>query len=181
MSLSLKFISVYGITSYVTSWFPVQCIWSSNLIHGHWTGVIPLPTCHLHCFAGCDNFNISRSLGFSPKFILVATVLIFMNSIFNYPKYHCYSVMSNSFLLYGLQHTRHSCPSPSARVCSNSCPLSWGCHPTISSSVIPFSCLQSFPASGSFPMSQLFASGGQSTGAQLQHQSFQWIFRTDSL
>ena len=57
------------------------------------------------------------------------------------------------------------CPSPSPRACSNSCPLSWWCHPTISSSVVPFSsCLQSFPASGSFLMSRLFASGCQSTG-----------------
>ena len=61
---------------------------------------------------------------------------------------------------------RLPCPSPSPRVCSNSCPLRQWCHPTISSSVIPFSsCLQSFPASGSFPMSQFFASGGQSIGA----------------
>ena len=63
-----------------------------------------------------------------------------------------------------LQHIRIPCPSPSPGVCSDSCPLSWGCSPTISSSVIS-SCLQSFPASGSFPMSRLFASGGQSIGA----------------
>ena len=61
---------------------------------------------------------------------------------------------------------RLSCPSPSPGACSKSCPLSWWCHPTISSSVIPFSShLQSLPASGSFPTSQLFASGGQSIGA----------------
>ena len=67
---------------------------------------------------------------------------------------------------YGLQHTRLPCPSPSPRACSNSCPLSRWCHPTISSFVIPFSsCLQSFPASGSFPISQFFTSGGQSTRA----------------
>ena len=66
----------------------------------------------------------------------------------------------------GLQHTRFPCPSPSPGVCSNSCPLSQWCHPTISSSVAPFSsCPQSFPASGSFPVSRLFASGGQSIGA----------------
>ena len=75
------------------------------------------------------------------------------------------SVVSNSLRLHGLQHARLPCPSPIARVCSNSCPLSQWCHPTVSSYVIPFSaCLQSFPASGSFPTSQLFASGGQSTG-----------------
>ena len=68
--------------------------------------------------------------------------------------------------LHGLQHARLPCPSPSPRVHSNSCPLSRWCHPTISFSVTPFSfCLQSFPASGSFPMSQHFASGGQSIGA----------------
>ena len=66
---------------------------------------------------------------------------------------------------YGLQHARLPCPSPTPRACSNSCPSSWWCHPTISSSVFPFSRLQSFPASGSFLMSQLFASGGQSIGA----------------
>ena len=64
-----------------------------------------------------------------------------------------------------LQHTRLPCPSPSPRACSNSCPWSQWCHPIISSSVIPFSCLQSFPASGSFPMSWLFTSDGQSIGA----------------
>ena len=74
------------------------------------------------------------------------------------------SVMSNSLLPHGLQHARLPCPSPSG-ACSDSCPLSQWCHPTISSSVIPFSsCLQSFPASGSFLMSQLFSSNGQSIG-----------------
>ena len=73
------------------------------------------------------------------------------------------SVVSKSLLPHGLQHTRPPCPSPTPRVYSNSCPLSRGCHPTISSSVVPFSShLQAFPASGSFPMSQFFASGGQS-------------------
>ena len=62
-------------------------------------------------------------------------------------------------------HTRLSCPSLYPGVCSNSCPLSWWCYLTISSSVTHFFCLQSFPASESFPMSQLFASGGQSIGA----------------
>jgi len=76
-----------------------------------------------------------------------------------------HSVMSDYLPPHGLQHTMLPCPSPSPRVCSNSCSLSWWCHSTISSSVIPSSsCLQSFPESGSFPMSQLFASGGQSNG-----------------
>ena len=74
------------------------------------------------------------------------------------------SVMSNSLQPHGLQHTRSPCPSPTARVYSNSCPLSRWCHPTISSSVVPFSHLQYFQASGSFPVSQFFPSGGQSIG-----------------
>ena len=75
------------------------------------------------------------------------------------------SIMSDSLQPHGLQHSRFPCPSPSHGVCSNTCPLSPWCHPTISSSVIPFfSCLLSFPASVSFTMSQLFASGGQSIG-----------------
>ena len=76
------------------------------------------------------------------------------------------SVVSSSLWPHGLLHARLPCSSSSPRVCSNSCPLSWGCHPTISSSVVPFSsCFQSFPASGSFPMSHLFASGSQILGA----------------
>ena len=73
--------------------------------------------------------------------------------------------MSNSLRAHGLQLAKPPCLSPTPRVYSNSCPLSRWCHPTISSSVVPFSsCLQSFPASGSFQMSQFFTSGGQSVG-----------------
>ena len=72
--------------------------------------------------------------------------------------------MSNSLRPHGLQHARLPCLSLSPGVCSNSCPLSQWCHPTISSSVAPFSCSQSFLASGTFPMSQLFASVDQNTG-----------------
>ena len=75
------------------------------------------------------------------------------------------SVVSNSFRPHGRQHSRPPCPSPTPGACSRSCPSSRWCHPTISSSVISSSCLQSFPASRSFPMSQFFASGGQSIGA----------------
>ena len=75
------------------------------------------------------------------------------------------SVVSNSLWPHGLQHASPPCPSPTPRVYSNSCPLSRWCHPTISSSVVPFSsCPQSFPASVSFQMSQLFTWGGQSIG-----------------
>ena len=66
---------------------------------------------------------------------------------------------------HGQQHARPLCPSPTPRAYSDSCPLMWWCHPTISSSVLPFSCFQSFPASGSFLMSQLFPSGFQNIGA----------------
>ena len=76
------------------------------------------------------------------------------------------SVMSDTLWPHGLQYTRLPCPSPTPGACLNSCPLSQWCHPPISFSVVPFSfCLQSFPASRSFPMSLLFASGGQSIGA----------------
>ena len=74
--------------------------------------------------------------------------------------------MPDSLPPHGLQLTRLPCPSPTPGACSNSCSLSQWCHPTISSSAVPFSsCLQSFPASGSFPMSQFFTSGSQSIGA----------------
>ena len=78
------------------------------------------------------------------------------------------SVMSNSLWPNGLQHTRPPCPSPTMGACSNSCPSNQWCHPTILSSVIPFSFfLQSFSASESFPMSQSFESGGQNTGVSV--------------
>ena len=95
------------------------------------------------CFGG-SCFNIFKSLQFS--------------------QFSC-SIVSNFLRPLGLQHTRLPCPSPTSKACSNSCPLSRWCHPAISSSVVPFSsCLQSFPASGSFPVSQFFTSGGQSIG-----------------
>ena len=79
-----------------------------------------------------------------------------------------HSVMSDSLQPHGLQHTRLPCRSPPPGACSNSCPSSWWYHPTISSSVIPFSfCLQSFPVSGAFLMSQLFTSGSQSIGSSI--------------
>ena len=80
----------------------------------------------------------------------------------------------------GLQHTRLSCSSLSARLCSNSCALSWWCHPTISSFSHPLpSCLQSFPASGSFPWVRSSHQVAKVLELQLQHQSFQWIFSVD--
>ena len=78
------------------------------------------------------------------------------------------SVTSDSLWPHGLQHTRLPCPLQTPGACSNSCPSSHWCHPTTSSSIVPFSsCLQSFPASGSFPRSQFFTSGGQSIGTSV--------------
>ena len=92
------------------------------------------------------------------------------------------SVVSSTLWPHGLQHTRLPCPSPSPGACSNPCPFSWWCYPTISSSVIPFSsCIQYFPTSGSFLMSQLFASGGQSIGVSASASVLPIVFRTDFL
>ena len=101
-----------------------------------------------------------------------------------YPEkwYQFSSVAQSCLTLCNPMDTRLPCPSPTPRACSNSCPLSWWYHSTISSSVVPFSsCLQSFPASG---LSQWVSSSHQVAKVlefQLQHQSFQWIFRTDFL
>ena len=84
-----------------------------------------------------------------------------------------FSSVTDSLQPHGLQHTRLPWPSPTPRACSNWCPLSQWCHPTISSSVIPFSsCLQSFPTWGSFPMSQFFPSGSQSIGVSASSSVF---------
>ena len=92
-------------------------------------------------------------------------ILVYAYFFIIYTQFSC-SVMSDSLWLHGLRHTRLPCPSPAPGPCSNSCPLSQWCHPTISSSVVPFSsCLKSFPASGSLLMCRLFASGSQSIGA----------------
>ena len=100
-------------------------------------------------------------MGFGLNKTLVVAVIQSLTSI-----QFSHSVMYHSLPPNGLQHTRLPCPSATPRVYSNSCPLSQWCHPTISSCVIPFtSCLQSFPASGSFSKSQFFTSGGQSIGA----------------
>ena len=92
-------------------------------------------------------------------------MLIFLNALL-IGLFFSHSVVSDSLWPHGLQHARLPCPSLSPRAYSNPRPLSQWCHPTVSSSVIPFSsCPQSFPSSGSFPVSWLFTSGGQSIGA----------------
>ena len=89
-------------------------------------------------------------------------------------------VMSGSLQLHGLQHARLPCPSPTPRACSNSCPSSWWCHPTISSSVIPFSShLQFSQHQGLFQWVSSSHHGAKVLEFKLQHQFFQWIFRTD--
>ena len=96
--------------------------------------------------------------------ILYSVPLNFLYSLYSSAQFS-HSVVSNSLRPHGLQHARPPCPLPTPGVYSNSCPLSQWCHPTISFSVVPFSsCLQSFPASGSFAVSQFFSSGGQRIG-----------------
>ena len=104
---------------------------------------------------GCSVFNQTQSLIFGLNAEFLLTFCWNKNSV----RFSC-SVVSDSLRPHEPQHTRPPCPSPTPGVYPNLCPLSWWCHPTISSSVVPFSsCPQSFPASGSFQMSQVFASG----------------------
>ena len=98
--------------------------------------------------------------GHQPEMICPLGILAMSELFFSF------SVMSDFLQPHGLQHARLPCPSFTPGACSNSCPLSWWCHPTISSSVIPFSsCPQSFPTSGFFSMSQFFTSDGHNIGA----------------
>ena len=134
------------------------------------------------------------------KIVTIASLSLIQNLLLLFSRY----IVSNSLGPHGLWHTRFLCPLPSPRVRSNSCPLSWWCYLTISSSFAPFSfCLQSFPASRSFPMRQIFASGGQSiwvsasasvlpmntqdlfllgwTGLILQSKGFSRVFSNDTV
>ena len=101
----------------------------------------------------------------------IHSIILWRTSQFSSVQFSC-SVVSNSLRPHGLQHDRPPCPSPTPGVYSNSCPLSRWCHPTMSSSVVHFSCLQSFPALGFSQMSQLFTSGGQSIGASASTSVF---------
>ena len=116
-----------------------------------------------------SNYQLLASLIFSTEFLflisLMATVIVYFSP--GYFEFQFSSVARScpTMRSYELQHARPPCPSPTSGVHPNPCPLSQWCHPTISTSVIPFSSrLQSFPASGSFPMSQFFTSGDQSIG-----------------
>ena len=107
------------------------------------------------------NFDFKNIWNSSIRFTLKLSLIFYINSV----QFSC-SVVSDSLRPQGLQHARLPCPSLTPRACLNSCPSSWWCYPTISSSVIPFSsCLQSFPASESFPVSPFFGSGGQNIEA----------------
>ena len=98
---------------------------------------------------------------FFPFSFCIYCLKIWISSV----QFNC-SVVSDSLQPHEVQHVTLPCPSPTPTACSNSCPSSQWCHPAISSSIVPVSsCLQSFPATGSFPVSQFFASGGQSIGA----------------
>ena len=123
-------------------------------------------------FIICD-FRPTESCKNSIKYFLAQIVqlwtfyLVSFSMCISSVQFTC-SVVSNFLQPHWLKHARLPCPSPTPGDCSNSCPLSRWCHPTISSSVIPFSsCLQSSPASGSFPVSQFFTSGGESIGASV--------------
>ena len=127
----------------------------------YWSGLLCPPPRDL------PNPGIKPTVLMSPELaggFFTATAAWETDGLFNSVQFSC-SVVSDSLRPHELQHTRPPCASPTPRVYSNSCPLSRGHHPTISSSVIPSSfCFQSFPASGSFQTSQLFASGGQNIG-----------------
>ena len=118
------------------------------------------------CLRSDGNFPLTNNLMWGSVYFLPTASVQFSHSVVSY-----------SLRPHGLQNARPPCPSPTPSVYSNSCPSSQWCHPSISSSVVPFSSrLQSFPASGSLQMSQLFASGGQSIGVSASASVFQRIF-----
>ena len=111
------------------------------------------------------SLSICFSISLSITYLSRCLSIICVSGILQFSSVQFISVVSDSLRSHELQHTRPACLSPTPGVHSDSCPLSQWCHPAISSSVVPFpSCPQSFPASESFPMSQLFTWGGQSTG-----------------
>ena len=135
---------------------------------------------HFHIFFQVFFFNlctcILKNMVLAFCSLLFSTVEYIRNIVSYLSVQFSRSVMSDSLWPYELQHARPPCPSPSPGVHWNSRPSSWGCHPAISSSVVPFSsCPQSLPASESFPMSQLFAWGGQSTGVSALADSFWYL------
>ena len=141
----------------------LNCIYFCISSHLYHCSQSHMPTLRLQLeFSICTTLNCEK-----PRLPIISSVQ------------SSHSVVSNSLWPHGQQHARPPCPSPTPGAYSNSCPSSWWYHPT----TLPFSShLQSFPASGSFPISQFFASCGQSIGASAsQPQSFQWTPRTDLL
>ena len=157
-------------------WVPFCCCWSVAKLfldflwpHGLQHARLPvlryLPEfaqIHIHWVDDANHFILCHSLILLPStFPSIRIPLPVVTSSVQFS----HSVVSDSLQPHGQQHARPPCPSPTPRAYSNSCPLHQWCHPAISSSVVPFSsCLQSFPASGSFPVSWFFTSGGQSIG-----------------
>ena len=140
----------------------------SQLARGHAQGPPP-GGCLSPCLPGpcsyCQQGAPTLTGGSWSPLVRVTPLQTVLGSLRGWLVFSC-SAVSDSLQSHRLQHTGLPCPSPSPRACSNSCPRNQQCHPTISSSVVLFSsCLQSFPASRSFPMSQLFTSGGQTMGA----------------
>ena len=147
----------------ISDWIAIQsCLASQNLTSPviYWHRYMP---CHL---TGDIQSQLNFQVPLQNSVLWTQPIQTAHVSLLNFQSVQfSHAVLSDSLQCHGLQHARPPYPSPSPGIYSNSCPLSQWCHPTISSSVVPFSsCLQSFPASGSFQMSQLFASGGQSTG-----------------
>jgi len=136
---------------------------SKREIWGPWEGMIN--ECFPYSFNRYNNTVRAVLLLSVPGWFFFSSFFNFFLLRYSWFKFSSVTQLYPTLRPCGLQHVRLPCPSPPHGACSNSSPSSWWCHQTISSSVVPFSsCLQSFPASGSFPMSQFFASGGQRIG-----------------
>ena len=146
-----------------------QQIWKTQQRPQDWRTSVFIPIQRKGNDKKCSNYHTTVLISHASK-VMLKILQARLQQYVNWDIPHVsvqisHSVMSNFLWSHGLLHTRLPNPSPTCGACSNSHPSSRWCHPTISSSVIPFSsCLQSFPASGSFQMSQLFTSGGQSIG-----------------
>ena len=159
----LQFIVIHTVKGFgIVNKAEIDVFWSSlaflmiQQMLAIWS-LVPLPFLKPAWTSGSSQFTYCSSLAWRIWALLCYHVFSWVH--------FCHSAMSNSLRPHEPQHSRPLCPSPTPKVYPNSCPLSRWCHPTMSSSVVPFSSgPQSFPASGSFQMSQLFASGGQITG-----------------
>ena len=184
MSLCELFCSLHYITSHLVDWSLVLSLWNSIFIWRVTGGTRQACALTQVIFQSLTHGPFSQCLvsivfclqkwGFPVGSLVVCKIyslnlsrlrVLFPRDIISSVQFS-HSVMSDSLRLHESQHTRPPCPSPTLRVYANLCPSSQWCHPAISSSVVPFSsCPQSFPALESFPMSHLFAWGGQSIGS----------------